>query len=193
MLGGGYLLDCDIKIESVNPTILDLGGNIGLTAIFYSKLYPNATIITVEPEPNNYELLRRNTRGKENIKAINSAIWFEDRDVEVFDNGYGEWGYEVESGSTPANRVCTISATSIDSIIRDFGLQKIDLLKVDIEGSEKELFAYSGVWLEKVNVIVIELHDRMKPGCTKAFFNAIHNFEYSCSLKGEDIIVSIHR
>ena len=64
------------------------------------------------------------------------------------------------------------------------------MLKIDIEGAEKELFADDNVqkWLPRVNVIAIELHDRMKHGCSYAFFKAISKHKWYFSLRGENLI-----
>jgi hypothetical protein len=65
----------------------------------------------------------------------------------------------------------------------------IDILKLDIEGSEKEVFetGYEH-WLPKINILIIELHDKMKKGCSRAVFNAISKYDFSFDIKGENII-----
>jgi hypothetical protein len=55
-------------------------------------------------------------------------------------------------------------------------LDRIDLLKLDIEGSEKEIFSDGCLWLEHIGAICLELHDRFKPGCSRTFFRAIDDF-----------------
>mgnify|MGYP000361339186 CR=1 FL=1 len=54
-----------------------------------------------------------------------------------------------------------------------------DLLKIDIEGAEKELFSENtDYWLGKVNMIIIELHDWMRKDCSKNFYSAIKKYKY---------------
>jgi hypothetical protein len=57
-------------------------------------------------------------------------------------------------------------------------LVHIDILKVDIEGSEKEVFENSSTWIDRIRVIVIELHDRYKKGCSQAVWRAATEFCY---------------
>src|SRR5580658_7698465 len=55
-----------------------------------------------------------------------------------------------------------IEATTIGDLLDRFGWDRIDLLKIDIYGAEKKLFENAALWVERVNMIVIELHDRFK-------------------------------
>jgi hypothetical protein len=75
--------------------------------------------------------------------------------------------------------------------MKEYTIDKIDVLKIDIEGSEKEVFENSSQWINLVNVFFIELHDRMKDGCAKSFFNAIGhiNYKFLPEFVGDNIIV----
>ena len=59
---------------------------------------------------------------------------------------------------------------TIDRIMNDYHLDKIDILKVDIEGADKEVFSNALSWIEKVDALIIELHERMKTGYAIAVF-----------------------
>lgn len=71
---------------------------------------------------------------------------------------------------------------------RDFDLPAIDILKIDIEGAEKEVFSNDVAWLEKVGLIFIELHDRKKPGCRDTFFKAVEPHVKNFSQTGETMV-----
>ena len=66
----------------------------------------------------------------------------------------------------------------------------IDILKIDIERSEKKIFADSNVhnWLNKVKVLIIELHDRYKKGGSYYFFKAISKYYWHFTFRGENLI-----
>jgi len=66
----------------------------------------------------------------------------------------------------------------MDNIIQEFDINMIDLLKVDIEGSEKEVFQHHKTWIGSVDTIAIELHDRIKEGCSAAFNIATRSFTF---------------
>ncbi len=69
-------------------------------------------------------------------------------------------------------------------------IKQIDLLKIDIEGAELELFQSNyEQWLPRVKVVVIELHDHLRPGCSSAFNNAINSINHRKAQQGENIII----
>ena len=74
-----------------------------------------------------------------------------------------------------AGSASSIPAVTLDDLIRDHG--EIDLLKLDIEGSELEVFQENTGWLDKVTAINIELHDHIKPGCSNAFEAAVSKYD----------------
>jgi len=177
----------DIKLDFEPNVIFDLGANIGLTTVFFKNKYPNCKIISVEPEKTNFELLEKNTTNFTNIHLFNSGIWNKSTNLIIEDNGYGHYGFIVKEVSEPTEK--SIKALGILEIMADLEIDTIDVLKIDIEGSEKELFSSNyAEWLPKVKVIIIELHDRMKDDCAKTFFKALVNYNFEFSMKGENIV-----
>jgi FkbM family methyltransferase len=175
------------QVENVE-TVVDLGANIGLSALYFKQKYPNATVIAVEPEKKNYDVMVKNVAGLSNVHCLQNAIWSTNRNLGIHETSYGEYGFVVNDEKD--NEIESVKAVTMDDIIANYHLAKIDILKIDIEGSEKELFSgnYTS-WLSMVRCIVIELHDWFKPGCASAFFKAISSFEYTMSFKGENVTI----
>lgn len=173
----------DINLGFIPKVIVDGGANIGLTSLYFNKKYPNVKIIAIEPEESNFEMLERNCGSYKNIILLKRALSNETNvNLNVIDKGYGNWGFITESN---ANLGChkilnTIRTISIDEVIKENNLEFIDLLKIDIEGAEKELFEsnYEN-WIPITKCIIIELHDGMKMGCSKSFFSAISKYNFS--------------
>ena len=69
-------------------------------------------------------------------------------------------------------------------------ISRIDVLKIDIEGSELEVLKHSKAWIDDVKTIIIELHDRFQPGCTEALAIAIGGHTYRNSTTGESVVIS---
>lgn len=183
--GGEYIL----PIQNFQPKlILDCGGNIGCSAVFFAKVYPSAQIYVVEPERVNFKILTYNTVFYDNVHPINAAIWDKETFIGVKDVGLGEWGYMTFE--TTEDDPKALRTTTISKILEESGFAEIDLLKIDIEGAEKEVFGAADVdaWLSKVKVLVIELHDRMKKGCSYEFFKAISKYQWNFSFRGENLI-----
>jgi FkbM family methyltransferase len=170
-------------------TVVDLGANIGLSTLFLKKCYPEAMVIAVEPDLGNFKQLEKNVSGFTNVYCLNNAIWSSNKTVELHDTGNGAYGFMIRNIEI-GNEKNVVRSITMDDIINLYKIEKVDLLKVDIEGSETELFGYeSKSWLTKVGCIVIELHDWLKPGCSSTFFNSLAGMEYEMSFKGENVTI----
>jgi FkbM family methyltransferase len=170
----------DIVLSQSPRVIVDAGANVGFTSVWYANKYPNATIIAIEPEQRNFEILQKNIAGYKNVKALRAALWKENKRVSMVDPGLGSWAFRVhdpEDRESPCDASLT-EAFTLGHIMSLFGLAHIDILKVDIEGSEKEVFENSSTWIDRIGVIVIELHDRYKKGCSHAVWMAASEFCY---------------
>jgi FkbM family methyltransferase len=138
-------------------TVVDLGMNIGLTSLWYG-LHGASKLVCVEPLPTNVKLGRRNL-AQNGIDAhfIEAAVGEEDG-VARFqtDRGHSNRGHLDTSGELE------VPVVSMRTLLAD--LDRVDLLKIDIEGAESELFRGDLSWLEKVKAIIIEFHS----GCETA-------------------------
>jgi len=179
-----YLID--LNFEPL--TIIDCGANVGYAAIYFKNRFPNAKIISIEPDISNFESLKINTKLYNDIFILQGAIWNKNTDLVIKDIGLGNWGFMIEEFINEHEN--SITAYTIQNIMLLYEIDKIDILKIDIEGSEKELFESNfEFWLGKVKVIIIEFHDVMRPGSSKSFFNAISNYDYKLKIRGEYIII----
>ena len=187
----------DIKLPDSHlpKIIIDAGANIGFTTLFLSKQYPTAKIFSLEPNGENYELLKKNTIGYPNIYPIQSALWNTSGTIEILDKGFGVRGYVVENtnnalkGQEMNKPVTSMPSTTMAELVQKYQLSSIDILKIDIEGSEKEVFSADiEKWLPITKCLIIELHDRMKPGCSQAVFKALADYNFECSIRGENLV-----
>ena len=160
--------------------IVDAGANIGLTSIFYANKYPEARIIAIEPEPSNYEILKENARPYPNVDTVCAALWKADCEIDLLDPGNGNHGFQTkERGEDSSGRVLArTQGMTVTSLIRLCKLGHIDILKVDIEGSEKEVFEHSSSWMDNVGVIAIETHEQLRKGCEDAVHRATVDFDF---------------
>lgn len=178
----------ELKVPFEPQTIIDGGANIGLFSILMANKYSKSQIISIEPDPDNFKLLEVNLKNYSNTTLINAGIWNKKTRLNVYDKyDSGSWGMVVEE-----NLDGEIEAISIDYILENYQLSHIDILKLDIETSEKNVFSkdYQS-WLPKVRLIIIELHDWLEPGCSKAFFDAINQTinSYELIICGENIVI----
>ena len=144
--------------------IIDGGANAGYSSVYFANQYPDAIILAVEPEDSNIYMLKENCAPYPNIEPIHSAIWGSEGFLRIANPTAGKWGFIVKKareGEPDAFKAITIS-----SLLKRTGKKRIDILKLDIEGAEKEVFSSNETsWLGAVEVLLIELHDYMSPGC----------------------------
>jgi FkbM family methyltransferase len=162
----------------INPTVIvDAGANIGLSAVFFANKYPNANVFALEPEEANFKLLERNVSAYPQIKAVRAALWSENKQICLVDPGVGEHGFQtLDRDSGKCQHRGLVPAITLDNLMRQAELRQIDVLKIDIEGAEKEVFRTSATWKDKVAAIMVELHDSVLPGCREAFLEATKEF-----------------
>ncbi|GHS85277.1 hypothetical protein FACS1894201_04790 [Bacteroidia bacterium] len=193
--GGVY----DISVEAQPVCIIDAGANIGLASVYFANRYPTATIIAIEPELENYKMLVQNTKDYSNIIPLQAALWNTITELNLFNPGFtgagSSSGFMV--GADSAQQQLNISVTkehltktiTIDKILEDYKIQTVDILKMDIEGAEKEVFENSETWIKNMKSIIVELHDRLKDGCSRAFYNNTNGFDHEWQI-GENIFLT---
>lgn len=165
--------------------IIDGGANIGFTSIFFANRYPTARILSIEPDADNFKSLVENITPYGTITPVQSALWHRREEIHIVDRGYGERGFMIERDAVGT----TLQAVSLVDLMNEYKLPHIDILKMDIEGSEKEVFEEGyDYWLPRTKCLIVELHDRMKPGCSKALFKALVQYDFSMSIRGENLV-----
>jgi len=170
-------------------TILDGGANVGYSSIFFAQRFPQALIIAVEPEATNFRLLCHNTAGYPNIRPVQKALWPRRTHLAIENVAGQPDAFRVTE--CPTVDACTIPTCTIDDLLREAGAQQLDLLKLDVEGAEKELFEDPGreSWLAKTRAVIMEPHDWFKPGCTEAVEHAIAGRGFRRSQIGENLLL----
>jgi len=183
----------DITKDSSPNFIIDGGANIGLGTVFFKKLFPNAKIIAIEPSEENFKLLKANTSFYNDVHLLKGAIWDKEQNLNVGDKyKQGYFSLVVSEDFGDDNTKETTPSFTIQGLFEKFGIQQLDILKLDVETAEKQIFTSNyESWLGKCKYIIIELHDIMLKGCSQTFFNAIHQSigNYSMYIKGENIVI----
>lgn len=179
----------NIPLSFTPKYIIDGGGNIGLTACYFASKYKDAVIVSVEPDKENFKILQTNCNQYANIKMLPNGIWQKNCNLIIENSNVGNNAFTVTE--TNENTNGSLEAVTIKRIMELYNMPQIDLLKLDIEGSEKEVFEEGyEYWLPKTKVLMIELHDKMKKGCSKAVFNAVNKYDFSFDIKGENIVLT---
>jgi len=178
------------------PIVVDIGGYIGDSALYAVKCLNAARVIVFEPSPRNWTLLQKNVMQNSyetRIEMVNKAVTAGQDvmlDVDVADRGQAM--VSAYSSSTGLERK-VISGISLASIVQDYGLDVIDLLKIDCEGGEYDiLLTTSSDVLRRARNIVFEFHEieGFKPKLA-AIKKRLQDEGYSLKTRGSLISASI--
>ncbi len=157
-------------------TVIDAGANIGISTRVLAERFPRARIIAIELEAANAALLRRNTACVDRVTCLHAGLWAEDCDLVVADGpDASSWSFHaVPLSASPAlDRGRMVPGMSMHTILERFGIDRLDVLKVDIEGGEVEVFAGADDWIDRVDGVMIELHERLRPGSAALIEDAL--------------------
>lgn len=148
--------------------IVDAGANVGYSVLRFLLEYPDARIIAIEPDAGNLAQMAKNCAGYHSLIVEPHALWTHSTRLKITNPEEGSNAFQV--AESPGG---SITSVSIPDIIERHSIETIDLLKVDIEGSELEVFSDCEAWLPKVNALLVETHDRIRPGCSDAVRRAV--------------------
>lgn len=156
--------------------IIDAGANAGYSPVYFANRFPEADIVAIEPESSNFSTLQTNIRNYPAIKALKGGLWSDSCMLEIVSLTAEKTGFEVRVTNNPGPD--SVQAYSIIDIMNSNGWDYVDLIKIDIEGSEIEVLSKNNSWIDKTAVILVELHDRKRAGCSRAFLDAFQAFDF---------------
>lgn len=160
-------------LGSAPATILDGGANVGLTAAYFLYRSPSAKLIAVEPFPDTFNVCQRNLAPfGDRAVALRAAIWSHAGRV-CLEPESEEWLNKVRAAD--GTEAETAEAVTMNWLVAELG-GSVDLLKLDVEGSEKEIFAEDArEWLPAIRNIVVETHG---PEHKRRVFDALSEYDY---------------
>lgn len=162
----------------INPkVIVDLGAHVGFTSIYYSLIYESAIIFSIEASKKNYEFLSYNTKSFENIYTLQKVIYSKEGYVKFNEDNVFSYNNKINDSGKPTECI------TMNALMKYFEIEKIDLLKIDIEGAEAEILNTNNNWLNKVDNIIIELH---RPYNIKELEKDLNKFGFEVKSPAED-------
>ncbi len=165
--------------------IVDAGANVGYASRDFARMFPAARILAIEPDASNHEILRRNLSALPRAEAFLGALWHTLTRLSISNPDAPKTAIMVGEGADP-----TVATLTVPEIIRRHG--PIDVLKMDIEGAEKEVFSAADLsWLDQVRCLIVELHDFMREGCSVSMYRALAGREFQQYVSGENLIIRL--
>jgi FkbM family methyltransferase len=151
------------RIANARPpaTILDLGANIGLSAIYFARCFPGAHLACVEPVPENLRLLSRNLELNGVAADVISAAIDVKEGKAWMERARFDYGHKIAHASVQSSAVLfEVDAVSVQSIMQRLGWSRIGLVKIDIEGHESVLLSQNCEWLHLTDALCLEYHEQ---------------------------------
>jgi FkbM family methyltransferase len=135
---------------SPSPFILDLGANVGLSVLFFKRLYPAARVVALEPDPEIFRYLESNVAafGLTDVTLRNAAVWKETTEIAFASDG-------ADGGRVGEEGTLRVPAIGIAELM-DRG--PVDFLKMDIEGAEADVLPACAPMLRDVRNVFVEYH-----------------------------------
>ena len=141
------------KAKHEQPRIIDCGANIGLSIIYFKQLYPNSKIIGFEPDVKVFKVLQKNiqTWGLSQVELVKKAVWDSETTLEFMSEGADAGRITQLETDKERYQVQTVR-------LRDYLNDKVDFLKLDIEGAETEVMKDCQDLLKNVENLFVEYH-----------------------------------
>jgi len=149
----------EILESGLIPIIVDAGANIGISTVWFAQLFPGARIVAIEPDSDNFALLRTNLAKYPNCIPVEAALGSAGGFVELSRPGdQRAWAVQTRR----ANKGVPI--ITMDQAFAKSGGNEPFLVKMDIEGFERDVFSSDLGWLDEICALLVEPHDWMFPG-----------------------------
>jgi FkbM family methyltransferase len=154
-------LDREYHVEPIAPEsieyIVDLGSNIGVTAMLWAQRYPRARMALVEPDPDNFKLLQTNTAAfRDRCLLINAAVSDGCGQTSFFRSDR-EYGHSILKTDDCVSEI-EVRTLTVPDVLSEAGFPRVDLLKMDIEGGETIVMPTLHTWRSAPRYLIAELH-----------------------------------
>jgi FkbM family methyltransferase len=147
-------------IKSAHEPIIDAGSQAGFFVLYCRALNPEVKILALEPDEDNLELLNQHLEinNLKNVEVIPTALAGKSglRDFFISTDSHNHSLFKVLVPKI--NRVSKVKVWGLDDLLKEQGIEKVALLKLDIEGAEYEVLGNFVNW-EKIKNIALEYHD----------------------------------
>ena len=139
--------------------VFDIGAAVGDMAVTFLKNFPRAIVYCFEPLPESFATLRKSVAGfGERARCFNFALSDKDGDVEFYkQSNHDASSFILRSGDSSVNTI-RVKMRRLDDVVKELSIQKIDFMKVDVQGWEKEVIeGGKATFGEKVENLFIEI------------------------------------
>jgi FkbM family methyltransferase len=166
--------------------IVDAGANVGMETIRLRHFHRGASVLCIEPSSDNFSVLQKNVAADAGfVETMQNGLWSSETALCVVP-GAGNEAFSVRP--VEAGETGDIQAVTMNGILARVG-GEIDILKMDIEGAEYEVFSKNTEWVQHVKAFIFECPDADHPGATAQIFRTLDGLDFDAAVSGENIVL----
>jgi FkbM family methyltransferase len=162
--------------------IIDAGANVGYASVYFAEQLRHVKIVALEPELSNFQQLLKNTSAYPNIECKHAGLWKSSTRLSIANPAAAKFAIRLEEGAG----VNDIPTTTVKDLLEEYKPSGKVLLKLDIEGAEREVISNCQTWINRVDYVYVEIHD-----CWKQVFDGLVCCDYTARISGEYVIIQI--
>jgi FkbM family methyltransferase len=167
--------------------VIDCGANVGYSSAWFLSRWPASRVLALEPDAESFQALRANLAPYgSRVTLLRGGLWSHSCTLAMEDGAYrggGAWARQVRP-APPGEE--GIPAFDVPALLERAGAERASLLKIDVEGAEAVVFSGDCGWLDRIDNLVIELHDDSYFGDGRtAFLRAIEGRGFVLGASGE--------
>jgi FkbM family methyltransferase len=188
------VLELATRVGGKVDVVIDAGSNVGYASLYLSNHLLNPKIICIEADINNFAFLKRNieiNNLSQSIFPLHAALWIKsDEILEVTDDfrDGSDWSRNVKKVEADYFHQRPVKSISLEGILQKFNLDIIDILKIDIEGTEKDLFddqIFMDCLVKFVKIISLEIHEEISN--SERILTKLREGGFEINFKGETV------
>jgi FkbM family methyltransferase len=175
------------EIKELHPYIIDCGSNIGMSVLYFKSQYPGAKILAFEPDHETFQLLSENVsvNNLDGVQLLNVALSDQDSEVQLF--------AKPVPGSLTMSLFKSEEKTQMKSVIAKklsgYVNAKVDLLKIDVEGSEIKILRdlVESDKIKMIDQMIIEYHPAITGKPVESFIKFLESINFTCTFDADTI------
>ncbi len=170
--------------------VVDVGANVGYSTIFFKKIFPHTACFAVEPDAGNYRALLENIRvnNLKNVFPVQAAFWTSAKRLVTIRSFRDARDWSISVAEASNHSVNTVEGITIGKFIEAHSLPRIDVLKMDIEGTEALIFCpdeHPEQFLSKVRFLALEIHE--ETNCREQIVETLRENGFAMSFQSETV------
>jgi FkbM family methyltransferase len=166
------------KILRKGMVVVDVGANVGWYSLL-AAVGEAGTVVAFEPEPHNFALLRSSIEMNgfaKRVIAIPECVFDKDGETTLHLDSDNMGGHSIVHAERPSG-VLKVPMTRLDTILPSMGIKRVNLLKVDVEGAEKQVIDGLGKLLQDIDHIIMEWNPDAWEGQSSVLHRLLETFE----------------